>query len=182
MNFLQPENGNRSPGLYRWARLRVNIPISLRRGAWYTVLSAGAEEAVLEVRGVPTILDREAVEIVHARPQTWSMVPAEWGGPYLVCPDCAERVRNVAATGRLICPHCHSSYAIALEREIVFASLLPVLWITSVAEALRARLVQFPRAEPRPRHSSRLLQWPLPPKAPSQTQHRPGPNLCAARV
>jgi hypothetical protein len=119
MNYLQPsEGGRRGPGLQRWARLRVDVRTTLRRGGWYPVLSAGAEEAVLEVRGAPAIIARDVVEIVHARPQTWSIVPAEWGGPYLVCPDCAERVRNVAVTGRFTCPHCHGAFAISLEREI----------------------------------------------------------------
>jgi hypothetical protein len=117
MNVLKPENGSHSPEIHRWARLRANIPTSLRRGAWYPVLSAGAEEAVVEVRGVLTILARDLVEIVPTRPTTWSLVPAEWGGPYFVCPDCAERVRNIAVTESLICPHCHASYAISSERE-----------------------------------------------------------------
>jgi hypothetical protein len=119
MNYLQPsEGGRRGPGLQRWARQRMDAPTTLRRGVWYPVLSAGVEEAVLEVRGAPTIVGRDVVEIVHSRPQTWSFVPAKWGGPYLVCPGCAERVRNVSATGRLSCPHCHSAFAIIMEREI----------------------------------------------------------------
>jgi hypothetical protein len=118
MNYLRPpENGKRSPGL-RWARVRVDIPTTLRRGGWYPVLSAGAEEAVLEVRGASTILARDAVEIVHTRPQTWSAVTARWGGSYLVCPECAERVRNVQVAGHLICLHCHSSFAVSVEQVI----------------------------------------------------------------
>jgi hypothetical protein len=118
MDYLQPEDRKRSSELTRWARLRVNIPTPLRRGGWYPVLSVGTEEAVLEVRGAPTILARDAVEIVHSRPETWSVVPAEWGGPYYVCPDCAERVHDVSVTGRFICPGCHGSFAVRLEREI----------------------------------------------------------------
>ena len=118
MNYLKPEDGNRGPEVHRWARLRMNIPTSLlRRGAWYPVLSAGAEEAVLEVRGTLTVIAREFVEVVPARPEMWSLVPAAWGGPYLVCPDCAERVRNVAVTGTFSCPHCHGSYAVSSERQ-----------------------------------------------------------------
>jgi hypothetical protein len=118
MNALRPEDSNGGPSLRRWARLRVDVPSPLRRGGWYPVLSAGAEEAVLEVRGAPTILARDAVEIIHTRPQTWSVVPAEGGGPYLVCADCAERVRSTAVSGRFSCPHCHSSFVIGLERDI----------------------------------------------------------------
>ena len=119
VNFLQvPNNGQRGPELQRWARLRVNAPVALRRGAWYPVLSAGVEEAVLEVHGASTILSRDLVEIVHERPQMWSVVPPEWGGPYLVCPDCAERVRDAATAERFPCPHCGASFAVALERNI----------------------------------------------------------------
>lgn len=117
MIFLQPEDGEQSPGRHRWVRLRVNIPTSLRPGEWYPVLSVGTEEAVLDVRGAPTILPRDVVEIFHARPEAWSLVPAEMGGPYLVCPDCAERVPITAANGRLTCPYCHSSYPITSEGE-----------------------------------------------------------------
>jgi hypothetical protein len=119
MNFLEPPSDrDRGPKLGRWARLRADVATPLRRGGWYPVLSAGAEEAVLEVRGAPTIIARDVVEIVHARPETWSFVPPEWGGPYLVCPDCAERVRKVTMTERFVCPHCHGEFAVILEREI----------------------------------------------------------------
>lgn len=117
MNFLHaPED--RQPGLRRWARLRADIPSTLRRGSWYPVLSVGAEETVLEVRGAPTILARDAVEIIQTPPNTWTLVDAKTGGPYLVCPACAERVRSAAARGRFACPRCHGSFAVALERDI----------------------------------------------------------------
>ena len=119
MNFLQvPDNGQRGPGLHRWARLRVNALVSLRRGAWYPVLSVGVEEVVVEVHGASTILARDLVEIVYERPQMWSVVPPEWGGPYLVCPECAERVHQAAITDRFSCPNCGTSFAVALEQNI----------------------------------------------------------------
>ena len=118
MNYLQPEERTRTPGLNRWARLRADIPTTLRRGGWYQVLSAGPEEAVLEVRGAPVVFARDVVEIVHARPQAWSLVPANWGGPYLVCPDCAERVHAGAVTGQYRCPRCRGSFAVGAEHDI----------------------------------------------------------------
>jgi hypothetical protein len=119
VNFLLlPEEGQQSPGLQRWARLRMNIRNTLRRGGWYQVLSAGAEEVVLQVRGAPTILSRDVVEIVDTRPETWSMVPIQWGGPYLVCPDCAERVRPAAVSARFPCPRCRKSFTVLLECDI----------------------------------------------------------------
>jgi hypothetical protein len=119
VNFLQlPEDCQRSPEIHRWARLRVDIATTLRRGGWYPVLSVGEEEAVLQVRGSTCIVARDVIEIRHTRPETWSVVPAEWGGPYIVCPDCAERVRSTAVSGRFACPRCHGSFAITLERDI----------------------------------------------------------------
>src|SRR5689334_4773228 len=94
----------RAPELRRWARLCVHVRTPLRRGGWYRVLSTGREEVVLEVRGSTVILSRDVVEIVDNRPQVWSFVPAEWGGPYLVCPNCGERTRNGVTTGRMTCP------------------------------------------------------------------------------
>ena len=119
MNFLQPEDGKRGPSLRRWARLRVDVPATtLRRGGCYPVLSAGTEEAVLEVRGAPVIFRRDVVEIVNARPNAWSLVPANWGGPYFVCPDCAERVHAGAVTGHYRCPRCRGSFAVGAEHDI----------------------------------------------------------------
>ena len=117
MNFLHAPD-DLGPGLRRWARLRADIPTVLRRGSWYPVLSVGAEEVVMEVRGSPSILARDAVEIVHTRPDAWGVVPVDQGGPYLVCPVCAERVRNSAVRGRFTCPRCHGSFAVALEQDI----------------------------------------------------------------
>ncbi len=100
---------------FRWGRLSVDLRTALRRGAWYRVLSAGPEEAVLEVRGVPTILPREALEIVARVPRVWSVVHQEWGGPYLVCPICASRIRTTQIDGVVVCPDC--SAALPVESE-----------------------------------------------------------------
>lgn len=119
MNYLPPPDESRNrPGLGRWARLRMRVPTPLRRGAWYPVLSAGREEVVLDVHGVSTILASDLVEIVHERPQTWSVVPPELGGPYLVCPECADRVRNFAANDRSRCSRCGGWFAISLDGSI----------------------------------------------------------------
>jgi hypothetical protein len=113
MPRLHASEGQPSPDVPRWARLCVDIRTTLRRGEWYPALSAGDEEVVLEVRGSTLIVPRDAVEIRQTRPEAWSVVPAEWGGPYLVCPDCGERVRSATVTGHFVCPRCHGSFAIS---------------------------------------------------------------------
>jgi hypothetical protein len=57
-----------SPAGERWARLVVDVPGPLRRGAWYPVLSAGPEEAVVLVRNHPVVLPRPSLEIVNSPP------------------------------------------------------------------------------------------------------------------
>lgn len=103
--------------LRRWARLAVNVRIGARRGAWYHVLSAGPEEAVLEVYHRAVIIPRAAIELRDDAPLMWSLVPRAWGGPYLVCPGCAERVRPNGAVGRLHCRRCRHSYPIEQLEE-----------------------------------------------------------------
>jgi hypothetical protein len=100
----------------RWARsvVDLNLTYRLRRGAWYTVLSAGSEEVVLEVRRHAVVLPRPAVEIASTQPSLWSDVRLDWveGGAYLVCPNCANRMRLLARPERLTCDHCHGMYAV----------------------------------------------------------------------
>jgi hypothetical protein len=86
----------------------------LRRGAWYPVLSAAADEAVLEVRKRAVIVARDQLEIVDVRPSRWSVVPRQWmlGGPYAVCPKCAERVALTRSREPARCGRCNGMFAI----------------------------------------------------------------------
>lgn len=111
MWLLSPTRPNRQVAL-RWARLAVDIRTPLRRGGWYRVLSAGPEEAVLAVRGTSVIVPRPAVEILSSFPRLWSVVPREWGGPYLVCPDCATRLRVPVRSELRVCPGCRGVFPV----------------------------------------------------------------------
>jgi len=77
------------------------------------VLSAAGDEAVLDVRKKAVIMPRSQLEIVDARPSRWSVVPREWmlGGPYAVCPSCAERVAVSRSHEPVRCARCNGVFA-----------------------------------------------------------------------
>ena len=102
-------------GKPRWARLGVNVPSPLRRGGWYTVLRADAEDVVLEVRHQPLTMRRPFLTIIDRRPTHWAFVPRTWGGPYVVCPGCGERVWLRQRVQQLRCSRCHGCYDVETE-------------------------------------------------------------------
>jgi hypothetical protein len=51
-----------------YARLRENVNIRLRRGAWYRVLKLQDLKAVLDVNGRPTMVASALLEIVKRPP------------------------------------------------------------------------------------------------------------------
>ncbi|HYR98563.1 MAG TPA: hypothetical protein VEO58_06085 [Gemmatimonadales bacterium] len=101
----------------RWGRLGADAPCPFRRGAWYPVLSLGQDEVVIEVRRKPVIVPRRCLDLVAARPSTtWTVIPRVWGGPYLVCPNCAERVWWRGVFGELRCLRCDGLFLVDAER------------------------------------------------------------------
>lgn len=103
------------PPISRWARLGVNVPTTLRRGGWYPVISVGPDDVVLEVRHALTVMRRPLLKISDALPTRWTMVPREWGGPYVVCPNCAERIWLRQFVRQLRCVRCHQVYEVDTE-------------------------------------------------------------------
>jgi len=84
------------------------------------VLSVGQDEVVIEVRRKPVIVPRTCLDLVAARPSPiWTLIPREWGGPYLVCPDCAERVWWRCALAELRCLRCDGLFQVDPERTQV---------------------------------------------------------------
>lgn len=96
----------------RWARLAINTRTPLRRGAWYVVHSVSPEEVVLDIRGKSTIVPRYLLDLTDEAPNRWTAIPASWGGPYIVCPNCAMRVRPRDTASRLHCPTCSRWFVI----------------------------------------------------------------------
>jgi len=78
------------------------------------VLSAAGDDAVLDVRKKAMIFPRSQLEIVDVRPSRWSVVPREWmlGGPYAVCPNCAERVALSRTPEPVRCARCNGVFTI----------------------------------------------------------------------
>jgi len=60
------------------------------------------------------IFPRSQLEIVDVRPSRWSVVPREWmlGGPYAVCPNCAERVALSRTPEPVRCARCNGVFTI----------------------------------------------------------------------
>src|SRR5438093_9561410 len=58
----------------QWARVRGDVNIRLRRGAWYEVVSLTPEQAVVDVNEQQLSVARSFLQIVPLRPQRWSVV------------------------------------------------------------------------------------------------------------
>jgi hypothetical protein len=104
----------------RWARLRDDINVKLRRGAWYRVLDESDLEAVIDVGGRPKTILKAMIEIVSRPYPKWTVVRAKAGGraslgdPYGVCPSCGERAK-LGRAKRLTCPSCKWEFEIAWD-------------------------------------------------------------------
>jgi hypothetical protein len=111
----------------RWARLRVEAPCSLRRGAWYRVVEVGNDEVLINVNGKPQAVSRDLVEVQDVLPKRWTVVrssiPARGLSPvsrdgYVVCPRCRHRAPMPAkTTPSLRCPRCNEMSEIAWDEK-----------------------------------------------------------------
>jgi hypothetical protein len=105
-----------------YARLRENMNLRLRRGAWYRVLHLEGMEAVLEVNKRPRKVLRALLEIVKRPPPHWTVVSQPLDSPrkvppalaerYGVCPSCGERAALPQRARKLRCPNCKWEFAI----------------------------------------------------------------------
>jgi hypothetical protein len=102
----------------QWAEI-VRLCIQrLRRGSWYRVLDATADDTVtLDVGGTPFVVDRGCVALAASRPTRWSVVrddpPNEVLGPvYGVCPSCFERAPFTGAESEKECPACRGTFGV----------------------------------------------------------------------
>ncbi len=108
-----------------YARLRENVNIRLRRGAWYRVLKVQDLKAVLDVGGRPVMVAAALLEIVKRPPPRWTVVtqlgtpsrktPATLAERYGVCPSCGERAPLPRRVPRLRCTSCKWEFEIAWD-------------------------------------------------------------------
>ncbi len=103
-----------------WGRLRTDLDVPLRRGAWYRVKKLGPVQVVLDVAGDPVEITRTHLDIVSAPPERWSVVPrpktpSRFPGvsAYAVCPKCGNRAPLQGRPAVLRCAHCGKVSAVA---------------------------------------------------------------------
>ncbi len=108
-----------------WARVRPSSNGSLRRGAWYQVVSDDGSAVVIKVGERGVSVPREHLQIRRHCPEHFSVVvrspgdhnpvrgtPEDLGLKYAVCPSSHTRVRLADDAPYLVCPECGCRYAI----------------------------------------------------------------------
>ena len=108
-----------------YARLREDVNIRLRRGAWYRVLKLEDLKAILEVGGRPVKVATALLEIVKRPPPRWTVVtptgagvkkaPPSMAQRYAVCPSCGDRAAIPRQIARLRCTSCKWEFEIAWD-------------------------------------------------------------------
>jgi len=109
----------------RWARLQIEFPCPLRRGAWYRVLSASPLDVVVDVNRKQVRVPRRNLELSEQPASRWTVietgsasvrVPKAMSVRYAVCPGCRERVPLGDQTTNLRCPKCNGLFDVAWPR------------------------------------------------------------------
>lgn len=108
-----------------YARLREDVNIRLRRGAWYRVLKVEGLKAILQVGGRHVLVAAALLEIVKRPPPRWTVVtqsasaarkaPRALAERYGVCPSCGDRAPLAARVRRLRCTSCKFEFEIAWD-------------------------------------------------------------------
>ncbi|MGH7537914.1 MAG: hypothetical protein ACREMF_04725 [Gemmatimonadales bacterium] len=108
-----------------YARLRENVNIRLRRGAWYRVLKVADLKVILDVNGRPMSVAAALLEIVKRPPPRWTVVtqrasaarhaPPSIAERYGVCPSCGERAPLPRRADRMRCSYCKWEFEIAWD-------------------------------------------------------------------
>jgi len=104
-----------------WARVKTDLHLGLRRGAWYRVIRETGSQVILDVDHQPTTILREYLEFVSVRPDRWTIVErpsdvagvaAGWGQSYGVCPHCTHRAPLVHPVVEARCSKCGGTFLI----------------------------------------------------------------------
>ena len=112
-----------------YARLRENVNVRLRRGAWYRVLKVQDLDAVLEVNNRPRKVLKALLEIVKRPPPRWTVVerrpdwtqsdsrkaPPDMAERYAVCPSCGDRATLPRRIQKLRCASCKWEFEVAWD-------------------------------------------------------------------
>ncbi len=104
-----------------FARVQDDVPLKLRRGAWYRVLELNDLQAVIEVNHRRIGVLRAWLEIQQRPPQRWSVVegskdnrkaPPHLRGTYGVCPNCRARAPLPKRAKAHQCAKCRGEFEI----------------------------------------------------------------------
>ena len=109
-----------------FARLQADVPLKMRRGAWYRVIQLTDLQAVIEVNHRKVGVLRAWLEIQQRPPQRWSVVhgsaenkkaPPHLRGTYGVCPNCRARapLPKKTTVRTLECARCRQEFEINWE-------------------------------------------------------------------
>lgn len=108
-----------------YARLREDVNLRLRRGAWYRVLKVEGLKAILLVGGRHVLVASALLEIVKRPPPRWTVVtqtadymrraPRALAERYGVCPSCGERAPLAHRVRRLRCASCKFEFDVAWD-------------------------------------------------------------------
>ena len=104
-----------------WARVKTDLHLGLRRGAWYRVIRETGSQVILDVDHQPATVLREYLEFVSVRPDRWTIVErpsdvagaaAGGGQSYGVCPHCTHRAPFVHPVVEARCTKCGGTFLI----------------------------------------------------------------------
>lgn len=104
-----------------FARLQADVPLKLRRGAWYRVIQLDDLQAVIEVNHRKVGVLRAWLEIRNRPPQRWAVVegskenqkaPPTLRGTYGVCPNCRARTPLPKRVRSQQCKKCGQEFEI----------------------------------------------------------------------
>ncbi len=106
-----------------FARLQADVPIKMRRGAWYRVIELSDLQAVLDINHRKVGVLRAWLEIQQRPPQYWSVVhgseenrkaPPPLRGMCGVCPNCRARapLPKKTTVRSLECKKCEKEFDI----------------------------------------------------------------------
>lgn len=106
----------------RWARVKGEAKLPLRRGGWYKIAEAVGLEIVVDAGGKRITVPRSMVELADRPDPAWTIVdapanaprlPPTWGDRYAVCPSCRERTPlPPQPLSELRCQRCNGLFAI----------------------------------------------------------------------
>ena len=111
---------------FQWARINVDAPTKIRRGAWYRILKLTSMEATLNVKGKPVPVPRRQLQLAAEPVLRWTVVPAPrssprfpstWGPRYAVCPSCRERAPLVDRPSSMRCHRCNNLFDVAWDEH-----------------------------------------------------------------